>query len=126
MKRVMSIGLAAATVVTLIASSAFAQRDAGAKARGEITGFWDSKPRQVVRCRTRNVVVRKVPEKEIPPTVAQDESQGESVRRFSYEPSADTPRSPAHKTQCRTVQRRSSVKRPTPPEVRLHPGIRRW
>lgn len=145
MRRVMSIGIAAAAVATLMVSSALAQRDSGAKARGEIgTGFWHSTNRHVVSCPQRNVVTRATPRVEAPPAVASDQAQEKaakeesqpkvatqqkqdnSYRRYSYEPSADTETRPARTYQRRTSSSRRSVSQPATPEDRLHPGSRKW
>jgi hypothetical protein len=70
MSRYVSIGLVALVVTWGMSTKAFAQRDSGAKARGDTAGFWDSKYN---RSPTGSSVV------------APSTTQG--YRSFSYEPS---------------------------------------
>ncbi len=123
MKRVVSIVAAIVVVTTLGVSNSYAQRDSGAKARREYnTGFWHSSSRQ--RCVVRTRVCPSEPQTakaDVPETVAQQDAQEKSYRRFSYEPSGEVQQRPA-----RTFRRRSSVHKPTPPEVRLGRAARHY
>jgi len=88
MRSVVSIVAAIAVVVGLATTSAFAQRDSGAKARGEVgTGFWNSSRQQshvartYVRSGQSQIAAKKAPE-----AVAKNDAQGESTQRRSFEP----------------------------------------
>jgi hypothetical protein len=140
MKRFFGIGLVVVVVATLMASVASAQRSALAKANGQYgAGFWHSTSRQVATCPQRNVVMREAqpavasnqaqkenPNEENQAKVATQPTQDNSYQRYSYEPSAGAEQRPAQTYQRRSVQSRSSAQQPSAPEVRLHPGTRKW
>ena len=87
MKKVVSILVAVAVVATLMVPNAFAWRDAGAKAQGDMTPFWGSSK---VRCVTRTHQSHRAVQTEktdSPKAVASGDTQQKSYRRFSYEPS---------------------------------------
>jgi hypothetical protein len=69
MSRLLLVGLVVAMMSCFLATDSFAQRDAGAKARGDNEGFWDSR-------------YNRSPARTL--TVAPRTTQG--YRSFSYEP----------------------------------------
>lgn len=129
MKVVVSLVASAMVVATLMASAAYAQRDAGAKARREYgKGFWNTPSRQtcVVRTYSRPVAAQTataaVAESadESPATVAQANND---VRRFSYEPTpSDEAPMATIQAPVQTYRRQAPASKPSPPQVRLHPG----
>lgn len=140
----------------LLSSDALAQRDAGAKARGEFgKGFWNSGSN---RASTRVVQRTMVPQARLYQT--ESPQAVDSYRSFSYEPTpgdtadaqnieepaavqVDTSASPCQKVPNvtyrrfsyepaailapeRGVRRNSANRRASPPDVRLHPGSRSY
>ncbi len=80
MRKFLVFTAAAIMVATLTTPNAFAQRDAGAKARGDMTNFWG--PHNERTSSRGSASVRRM---RVMP------SAGESYRRFSYVPAAPSP-----------------------------------
>ncbi|WP_425399050.1 hypothetical protein [Aeoliella sp.] len=151
-----TVVLSVAVLGLVLGSEAFAQRDAGAKARREFgKGFWNSQ--------SRARVTRSTPIRVVSPVQASNQANtalaAESYRSFSYEPAPEvtkeeTPQAAAPATKAETqspcqatpsvtyrsfsyepganvspryeVRRSSAPRHVTPPQVRLHPGTRSY
>ena len=121
-----------AGAMALSATAAFAQRDAGAKARGEFgTGFWSTP--HMTRTYTYGVrtyvapaptVVRSAPAVPAAPQVAQAPT---ARRAFSVEPGAAMTCAPAPAPASATAQRAPAVRRSYSYEPTYVPnGAPRW
>ena len=151
-----TVVMAVAVVGLLLGSEALAQRDAGAKARGEYgKGFWSSGSNR----RATSTVPRRMMSPTRPTYSIAESPAAESYRSFSYEPAPEATNGATNSeeapvevsaapTPCPTaptvtyrrysyepavanpprcqVRRSAAQRRTSPPEARLRPGSRSY